>query len=308
VLSTQLQLGHHALVEDSAHRLAVLLCTLLAFAGVSGCVASTSVSLAKDHGTGFYVVDMLHEDALLNLIFDTGASASVLSQSAVERHSIETEERSVQLTGSANYERSGGDQPSMAMLPISRPTTITLGEIVFGRGAYFLVLDLSFFELRSSSSVDGIFSPVVLQNIAYSVDFAVGILSLSKGDLAQCSGHPVTFRNGLPYVLATVNGTQASFLLDSGAVYSTVDQDFLESSTGRDLATEVHEFEILTIWEASKRKVRTAKIDEFRVGKFNRQGGMFIVGSENVIGLDILSSGKLDVNKQRGCLSLQSGS
>lgn len=273
----------------------LLVLTIVAFLSLSGCSGTVSVPLTVDREVGYYSLEGKYERKEVRLLVDTGASLPVISSAFVDANGISSIEQA-QLDGNGGSDAVGplaSDKP----IVVTRPSTFSVGRVVFDPTGYFQVLDLDALNSVLRQRVDGVASSGVLNSATfYTLDFQQAKLTLGRARDTPKLRHKMVFDHQRPIVSVMINGTESEFFLDSGAIQSAISRETAANLLAESEIGAPKDYQLLSIDGLRPTKLSLARVKLLEFAGNCLQDATLYVGDRNLIGLDILRGGVLTVD------------
>jgi len=160
----------------------------------------------------------------------------------------------------------------------------------------FEIRDLSHIRQSIDQDIAGIVGSGILNGGVYSIDFCNRTISLTKYSSAPQLEHEIRFDRQRPIVTVTVNGKDFPYVVDSGALQSSISRRAADLVVPESAMQNETSYKVLTI-DGVRNEVRSrALIESFKFAGIELSSINLFVNEENVIGLDILRKGTLTVN------------
>jgi predicted aspartyl protease len=263
------------------------------------CVGSVLVPMEPNPRTGHFIVEARYSQKIGSFIIDTGTSLPVVSKHFLIRNQIEAPSRLYidAVTRTAN--RNLGSLPADELL-VTEAASFSIGLAKFAPGAPFLLLDLAALELALGSEIGGIIGGGILNSATYTIDFAERRLTIMRTEIDRLPPHQVSFHDQVPFVMVNLNGHDVQFMIDTGALQTTIDEDSALRFVDGDKVQPKRRFNILTFQGQSEALLGQAIIDKLVLGDEEFTNLSVLVGTENAIGLDVLASGALTIAAPAG--------
>jgi hypothetical protein len=260
----------------------------------AGCASVTQVPVRPSEPRQYLLLPVEINGAETTFLMDTGTTQTVIAGAFADRIGIR-----VSLPAREIPVEIGGPGASQ----LGRAATLKsfrIGSKSVNREARHVVIgELPAVLSQFGPDISGLAGNSLWSSIDYVLDaklpslFISRDLGLSKSGLA---GHLKT-RDGATYLPVEVEGHSFDFRLDTGANASRVTQELIDAL--RSVNYDYLELEIST-GDSVEYKRFPALHAETRVGQVHIPQFTFLIGEENVIGLNLLKYGELSLSARTG--------
>lgn len=223
-------------------------------------------------------------------LFDTGTTHTIVSREFADQIGMhgDTIKRDIPIEVNALGARQAGDVADLKSLRV--------GPVRAKRGpGQVLIVDLPQLGSHFGKDVDGILGNATWSSADFVLDAARPSLGISRRlELAQSTeAHRLRVSGNRTYVPVEIDGRSFEFLLDTGSSATRVTQQFIDEL--RPMNSDHIVVEITTMGSTEYRKFpalhAAVQMGQVRIPQFT-----FLIGKENVIGLNLLRFGELSVS------------
>lgn len=231
-------------------------------------------------------------------LVDTGATYTILSTRFATKLGLMDRARPLTET----VRTAGAAEISEAWwVPVD---SLKVGAASFRGEKTMLVMDLSIMSEVLQRPLDGILGLNALFNTRFTLDFLNKKLILRRSKACGRNSIPFRVKDGSIYLPMLLDDIRLDFLLDTGALVTSVDEEGL---TTHDIAYAVETEERLSANVATNIRrvlVRYTKVD-LSFSDYQYRDITVDVADSSVLGLDILSDGVLTVNGPGDCFRFE---
>ncbi len=274
---------------------------LLSALFVSACAGYATIPISKNAEYPFFWVNAELDGKKLSLLLDTGSSYPVLSETFAMKRSLATHVRDVDMRpiNGMRFPQPKSSGLNSGSLRFYSPRRLKIGTAIFVRPSAFIVADTSMLSQAAGQSVEGIIGGGILNGTSYRIDFPSRELRIGRFS-GLSAPYPLEVDAQYLFADGKVNGISAKFLIDSGASGSTISQELANELGFENMNPEIDEVIVTTIEGAEQMTRVRVSIESFEFGSARFGATKVRVGDANVIGLDLLSKGILDVDPGSG--------
>ncbi|MGH8194996.1 MAG: retropepsin-like aspartic protease [Woeseiaceae bacterium] len=210
-----------------------------------------------------------------------------------------------QLQRDAQYAKQADSLTIESRIAVTRPTSFSVGRASVDPVGFFQVLDLAPMNSAIDTQVDGIFGSGILNGIFYAIDFGNRTLRLGRPKHPTELPFKIEFEGQRPLVSATVNGAKVEFVLDTGAMYTSISHDTAARLLNESSIEDAVRYLSLSVDGLRPAKLRRATIDRLEFAGIDFENFTVFIGDHDLIGLDILRNGVLTVDASAGRYSFR---
>jgi predicted aspartyl protease len=227
-------------------------------------------------------------------LLDTGTTHTVVSKEFADQIGMhgDTFKRDVPIEVNALGARQAGDVADLKSLRV--------GPVRAKRKpGQVLIVDLPQLGAHFGKDVDGILGNATWSSADFVLDAGRPSLGISRRlELARSTeAHRLRASSNMTYLPVEIDGRSFEFLLDTGSSATRVTQQLIDEL--RPVNYDYVELEITTMGSKEYRKFpalhAAVQVGQVRIPQFT-----FLVGKENVIGLNLLRYGELSVSVREG--------
>jgi predicted aspartyl protease len=273
---------------------------------LSSCASTTTIPLTVDADTGYYMLLTKYEKRKAVFLLDTGTALPAISRRFVEAHGFSTTRR--QWPADSLFDGKQTDSaPIESTIVVTSPTSFSVGRATVDPLGYFQVLNLAPLSSAIDDRVDGIFGSGILNGTLYTIDFRKRTLTLGRSKQPVELPFKIEFERQRPLVDATVNGAKIVFVLDTGAMYTSISHRTAARLLDESSIGEEASYLLLSVDGLRPAKLRRATIDRLEFAGVELENFTVFIGDHDLIGLDILRNGILTVDASAGRYSFRHG-
>ena len=260
------------------------------------CVTVAHIPLTSDERDAFLYLEASYNGRQGIYLLDTGTALPVVTEQAAygQTHGGADAILTASICGSVI--REGEICRSSEGVAITRPNLFEIGAVKMSPGGLFQIRDLSQLSDLVGMEIDGIVGSGILNGGRYTIDFRSRELRLEQSDDASSLVHTIEFDKQSPMVKVKVNGLDVLFLIDSGALQSSISKDSADKLLSKSAITDGAVYTVLSVDGAREERRSRAFIESFQFADVSINPAHIFVSDSNVIGLDILSKGVLTVD------------
>ncbi len=226
-------------------------------------------------------------------LLDTGAADTVIAPAAAERANLGGTARHVLTAVNASF----------GVRPLVRVDELSIGSRIY-TDFEAIMLDTSHLHAALGREISGIIGMNVLGQTPFEIDFVNDVLRIGGSLEAFVAGRPSGARDtifgvldldGTLVVELSVEGRAARFVIDSGAVPTTVQPDGrFERPVYSRASTQLHAS------GAELSQVRSIVLDSLALGHVRRRNFVVDFGEFNLLGADFLQGTRLFIDPESG--------
>jgi hypothetical protein len=236
-----------------------------------------------------------YENRKAVFLLDTGTVIPVISRQFVEAHGLSTAYQ--QVPSDPLIEGKQADSvPIEATIVVTRPTSFSVGRAKVDPLGFFQVLDLAPLSSAIDDRVDGIFGSGILNGTLYTIDFGKQTLTLGRPKDPAELPFKIEFEGQRPLVTATLNGAKVVFVLDTGAMQTSISHHTAARLLDESSIEEEASYLLLTVEGLQPAKLKRATIDRLEFAGIEFENFTVFIRDHDLIGLDILRDGILTVD------------
>ena len=269
------------------------LCAFLA-SFVAGCSSVKTVPVRQSESRQYLLLPVEVNGTPTTFLLDTGTTHTVISKEFTDRIGIrgDSPEREVPI----EIGGPGANQVGH----VTRLKSFRIGSIEANRkSGQKLIVDMSRLFAQIDDGVSGLLGNAMWSSADYVLDAGSPSLLISRR--LGLSKTPDSLRlnatSGKTYLPIEIEGRTFDFLLDTGASTSRVTQEVIDKL--RPVNNDYVELEITTMGSTEYKKL-PALHAEVQLGQVHIPQFTFLVGKENVIGLNLLRYGELSMSAREG--------
>lgn len=259
---------------------------------VAGCSAVTFVPVRHSGSRQFLVVPVVANGIQTTFLFDTGTSDTVVSKEFADRNGIHG--RPLQRDRPIEASAGAADQEDQYV----RLRSFRVGSVRAKRKVGPVqIVDLPRLGAQFGGDVTGMLGNAMWSSADYVLDASQPSLVISRrlNLSASPEASHLSVSGNRTYLPVKIDGRTFDFLLDTGSSATRVTQEVIDEIRPSDYL----ELEITTMGSTEYRRI-PALHAKVAVGLVQIPQFSFLIGEENVIGLNLLRYGVLSVSNREG--------